>query len=189
MKDPTLLEGVAFALVASVGGSIVLTAFAGVLPHGSLIRLLLAGFGLAYVFYLVARSRQRVGRVVVVAVWFAVAAGVSWMSPPLTFYVLVHAGLIWLVRALYHHASVLQALADLGLLGLGLITALWALSHTQSVFLGVWCFFLVQSLFVLIPPCADSKGGPPGNATEDEERFQRAHRNATTAVRKLHSFH
>lgn len=189
MERPTPLEGVAFALAASLGGSILFTALAGLLPGEALLRMLLAGFGFAYLIYLMARSRERVGRVVVVAVWFAVAAIAWWLPLPLPFYVLVHVGLIWLVRSLYHHASVLPALADLGLLGLGLATALWALSHTQSLFFGVWCFFLVQSLFVLIPPSSSLKAGSRRDRAEDEERFERAHRNAKTALRKLHSFH
>jgi len=36
-------------------------------------------------------------------------------------YLLVHLGLIWLIRSLYFYSSVLSALADLGLGGLGLV--------------------------------------------------------------------
>jgi hypothetical protein len=189
MKGPTLPEGVAFALLASLAGSILLTALAGTLPSGLLLRLLLAAFGGAYVVYLLWRSRERVGRIVVAMVWIGVAATALWLSVPMPFYVLIHAGLIWLVRALYHHSSLFPALADLCLLGFGLATALWAFVHTGTVFLGVWCFFLVQSLFVLIPSSLNRRRNPQHQRWGDEERFDCAHRNAETALRDLHSIH
>lgn len=189
MKRPTLLEGALFALVASLGGSIAFTALSGVLPGGSLLRLLLAGFGFAYVVYLLGRSRERVGRVVVVAAWLIVAAMTWWLSLPLPFYLLIHLGMVWLVRSLYHQGGVLSALADLGLLALGLGAGLWALTHTGSVFLGVWCFFLVQSIFALIPSDLARRPAAPGDCSEDEQRFDRAFRQAESALCRLHSIH
>jgi hypothetical protein len=57
------------------------------------------------------------------------------------------------------------------------------------VFLGIWCFFLVQALFVLIPRSIERKSRTvqPGHGGED--RFQHAYRVADAAVRKLTTHH
>jgi hypothetical protein len=189
MKQPTFPEGVAVAIAASLGGSMLFTALGLVFPGAALLRLLIAGIGLAYVVYLLYRSPERVGRITVVAAWVLVA-GVLWFTQPsLLLYLFVHLVAIWLIRSLYFYSSALSAVADLGLNGLGLAAAVWAITRTGSVFLGIWCFFLVQALFVLIPKRIRHRpaAAPPGHAGED--RFQHAYRVAETAVRKLSSSH
>ena len=187
MKKPRFSEGVVFALAASVFGSALYTVLGSVYPAAAVLRLLIAGIALAYVFYLLSRSRERVGRVTVVVCW-SLATGILWfVAPPLLIYILVHLALIWLIRSLYFYSSVLAALADLILNGLSLIAALWAARQTGSVFLSLWCFFLVQALFVAIPARL-SRGTRETNAGPDNiDRFQRAHRSAEAAVRRLSS--
>jgi hypothetical protein len=130
-----------------------------------------------------------VGRVTVVAGWILVT-GVTWfIAPPLLLFVLVQLGLIWLIRSLYFYSSVLSALADLGLNGLSLAAAVWAAGQTGSVLLSLWCFFLVQALFVAIPTRLSRGNREKPGGPEKEDRFQRAHRAAETAVRKLSSIH
>lgn len=187
MRSPSLPEGVAFALAAGLGSSVLFTAFGAVLSGATLLRLLVAGLGFAYVLYLLGRSQERVGRVVTAALWSAIAALAWWLPLPLPLYLLVHLGFVWMVRSLYHHESVMPAMADLGLVGLGLAAALWAVDHTESVFLSVWCFFLVQSIFVLIPPRFGLGIGPVSTLGDEEERFERAHRNAESALRSMQS--
>ena len=189
MKRPTLLEGATFSLLASLASSILLTTLTGILPGGVVFRLVLASCGFAYVIYLLGRSSERVGRVVVITAWFGISATAWWLSLPMPLYVLLHLVLVWLVRSLYHHSSLLPALADLGLLGVGLAMAFWAFAHTGNTFLAVWCFFLLQSLFVLIPSNPVPKRATHRLPSKDEERFERAHRNAITALRGIHSIH
>jgi len=189
MKQPTFFEGVALALVASLLGSTLYSVLSAVFPADAVLRLLIAGIGLAYVFYLLSRSHERVGRVTVIAGW-TLATGIIWfIEPPLTLYVLVQLGLIWLIRSLYFYSSVLSALADLGLNGLSLAAAIWAAGQTGSVFLSLWCFFLVQALFVAIPTRLSRGNRETPAGLENEDRFQRAHRAAEAAVRKLSSNH
>jgi hypothetical protein len=57
------------------------------------------------------------------------------------------------------------------------------------VFLGIWCFFLVQALFVAIPKRINRKPGAVPAGHESADRFQHAYRAAETAVRKLSSSH
>jgi hypothetical protein len=189
MRRPTFLEGVAVALVISLTGSVLYAALDTVFPGVPVLRLLIAGIGLAYVVYLLSRTPEPVGRVTAVGAWLLVA-GVLWFThPPLLLYVCSHLGAIWLIRSLYFYSSALSALADLGLNGLGLAAAIWAVTRTGSVFLGIWCFFLVQALFVVIPKSIQRKPGTAQAGHESDDRFQYAYRVAETAVRKLSSNH
>jgi hypothetical protein len=184
MKTPTFLEGVGIALAASLVGSVTHAALAAVVGAGAL-RLIVAGLALAYVAYLLARSPGRVGRVTAFAAWGAMA-GLLWLAaPPLALYLVLHLGAIWLVRSLFFHSSLLSAAADLGLSVLSLAAAVWALVHTASLPLGIWCFFLVQALFVAIPPSLASRAAVDRQDRDDP--FEHAHRVAEAAVRRLTS--
>jgi hypothetical protein len=79
------------------------------------------------------------------------------------------------------------ALIDLGLSGLSLAAAIWAAHQSGSVFLTVWCFFLVQALFVHIPTHIGRRGEPDHEDLEGAHRFERAHHAAESALRKLSS--
>jgi hypothetical protein len=189
MKQPTFLEGAAVALAASCFGSVSYAALTGLFPSGVALRLALAGIGLGYVIYLLSRSPERVGRIAALTVW-ALAAGTTWLlQPSLLLYVLVHLSFIWLIRSLYFHAGVFSALADLGLTGLGLVAAIWVATESGSVFLSIWCLFLVQALFVAIPTSLGRGSGANQPDDDDPERFQRAQRRAEAALRKLTSVH
>jgi hypothetical protein len=188
MKQPTFLEGAGVALAISLAGSVSYAALDAVFPGLPILRLLIAGSGLAYVVYLLSRCPERVGRVTAGTAWLLVAAALWFTHPPLLLYVCVHLGTLWLIRSLYFYSSALSACADLGLSGLALSSAIWALTRTGSVLLGIWCFFLVQALFVVIPKSIRRKPGA-GQAGHEEDRFQHAYRIAETAVRKLSSSH
>jgi len=185
MSKPTFLEGIGVALVASLAGSVVFTALAPAFAGAAVLRLMVAGIGLGYVLYLLRRSRERVGRVSVVALWGVVATGLWLLHPPLSLYLVAHIGLIWLVRSLYFFASALSALADLALSGLSLAAGVWAAEHTGSLFLAIWCFFLLQALFVAIPQELRRKPLTRALDAGGDDRFERAHRVAEAAVRKL----
>jgi hypothetical protein len=189
MKQPTFLEGAGVALALSLAGAVLYAALNTVLPGVPVLRVLIAGISLAYVVYLLSRSPERVGRVTAAAAWLLVA-GVLWFThPPLLLYVCIHLGAIWLIRSLYFYSSALSALADLGLNGLSLSAAVWAVTRTGSVLLGIWCFLLVQALFVFIPKSIHRKPGATQAGHESADRFQHAYRAAETAVRKLSSNH
>ena len=92
-----------------------------------------------------------------------------------------------MTRSLYFYSSVLPALTDLMLSGLGLAAAVWAAGQTGSVFLSLWCFFLVQALFVVIPTRIRRRHSESSLGPDGLDRFQRAHRSAEAAVRRLSS--
>lgn len=184
MKRPTFLHGVGLALLFAFVGAAVFAALAPFIAPGFVLRVIVAGLGLAYVIYLLGASRQHVGRIAAFVLWLTVAAITWYMALPLPLYLLTHAGLIWLVRTLYFHNSSVPALMDAGLSSLALAAAVWAATSTGSVFIALWCFFLVQALFVAIP--ARIKG--PQTVTERDtadDRFERSHRMAEAALRRL----
>ncbi len=189
MKAPTFLEGVAVALAASLLGAASFAVLSALLPAALVLRVEIALIGLGYVIYLLRRSRERIGRITSLGVW-ALAAIAIWLgAPSLTTYIVGHVGLVWIVRSLYHYSSVLAALTDLGLGALGLIAALWAATVSHSVFLSLWCFFLVQALFAAIPKRLPRKPAGERRTPDHEDRFQRAHRTAEAALRKLTTSH
>lgn len=151
MRGPSFLEGVLVALVAALGASVAQVLLTLALPRPAALGLIAAGLGLAYLLYLLGRSRERAGRIVAVIAWVPITGTALALAPDPWTQVLVQAGLIWLVRSLWHQASPLAALLDLGLILAGLAAALWAALHSGSLFLAVWCLFLVQALFSTIP--------------------------------------
>lgn len=184
MKRPTFLEGVGFALAASIGGSVGHTALSAAAGGGQL-RPVVTGVALAYVLYLLARAPTRVGRVTAVALWCIAAAGLSLITLPLALFLLAHAGLIWMIRSYFYCPGALSAMADLALGVAALAAGVWAVVHSGSVLLGLWCFFLVQAGFVAIPdrPWRMRRE----HTTPQDDGFERAHRVAEAAVRRLSS--
>jgi len=189
MKQPTFMEGVGVALAFCLTGGVLYTTMETVFPGFPILRLLIAGIALTYVIYLLSRSPERVGRVTAASTWLLIATLLWFLQPPLLLYVIVHLGMIWLIRSLYFYSSALSALTDLVLNGLGLSAAIWAITRTGSVFLGIWCFFLVQALFVMIPRSIRHKTGSVQTGYENDDHFQHAYRIAESAVRKLSSNH
>lgn len=187
MKRPSFFHGVIVAAVLAFFASAViatLTPFVGFLH---VIRFVIPALGLAYLLYLFSRSNERVGRVTTLSLWSALAAITWWVAPPLPLYLLIHVGAMWLVRSLYFYSGVLPALMDLGLSILSITAAVWAITQTGSVFLATWCFFLVQALFVAIPPAVKRKTGRARNTVIDNEPFERARRQADQALTQLFS--
>ena len=185
MKRPSFFHGVIVAAVLSFFASAIVAALLPFVGLGAVIRLVIPALGLAYLLYLFSRSEERVGRVTTLFLWSALAAVTWWIAPPFPFYMLIHVGAIWLVRSLYFYSGVLPALMDLGVSTLSISATVWAMSRSGSVFLAVWCFFLVQALFVTIPPAIKSAQKAQRNTAADTENFERARRNADQALRQL----
>ena len=183
---PGFLEGVGIALVLSVGGSALFAMFNPFISAGFLLRLLINGLSFVYVLYLLWRSRERIGRVTILASWLLLSVVIWLWYPPVMLYLALHLLMIWLIRALYFYNGVLPSLMDLGLNGIASALAIGAGLHTQSLFLGLWTFFLCQALFVFIP--SSLQGQRASRSPKDEEdRFEHAHRVAQAAVHKLTS--
>ncbi len=180
---PSLAGGIAVALALSVSGAAVFAALGALVGAGTALRAVIALMGFAYVLYLVATSRERIGRISTVALWLLAAAG-AWLVPvPLAGYVLIHAGLLWLVRSLYFASGLMTALAELGVTALGVAFGVWAASRSGSAWLAFWCFFLVQAFHALVPGIPGRRADLPEDT--GEQAFARAHRAAEAALQRL----
>ena len=187
MKRPGVLEGIVLALVAAATAAVVFPVLTILLAPGAVLRLIIAGLSFSYLCYLLQRSEQKVGRITLVLGWCLLAVTAWVFAPSLLTYAAIHLVIIWLVRSLYFYNSVLSALADLGLTGLALIVALWAWLTSGSLFLVVWCLFLVQALFVVIPRhfAQTAKSANSAVSLSPEDSFETAYRAAEQALRKF----
>ncbi len=185
MKKPSFLHGVIVAAVLAFFASAVVATLTPFVGLGGVFRLVIPGLALAYLLYLFSRSAERTGRVTTLSLWSALAVITWWLAPPLPLYLLIHVGAVWLVRSLYFYSGLLPALLDLGLSGLSISAAVWAASRSGSVFLATWCFFLVQALFVTIPPAVMRKRNARQQTSADNEAFDNARRQADRALRQL----
>lgn len=183
MKPIRFIHGVGMALVLSFFGSAIFASLASVMATGMLIKLLIALLGLAYIGFLLAHSRERVGRPTAIAFWLSGSLLAWYFAPTLFTYTLVHLGMLWLLRSLYFYTSAMAAMLDLGLTSLAIYAALWASQSTHSVFLSVWCFFLVQAVFPAIPNSLRS--APSKQHSDENQKFSRALRSAEAALRRI----
>jgi hypothetical protein len=185
VKRPGFLHGVAAALVLAFFASASVAALTPFVGFYAVLRLVIPLLGLAYLLYLFSRSNERTGRVTTLLAWSVIAASSWWLALPLPLYLCVHAGAVWLVRSLYFHSGPVGALLDLGLAGLSLAAAAWAIAQSGSVFLATWCFFLVQALFVTIPSGARPARRVDPDTTGDNDNFDKARRQAEQALGQL----
>lgn len=184
-RQPGFMHGVivaaALAFIASALVAL-LTPFVGL---GLVIRVLIPALGLAYLLHLLSRSQKRTGRVTAITLWFVLALLTWWLTPPLPLYLLIHVAAIWLLRSLYFYSSLIPAVMDMGLSILSLATAVLTISHSGSVFLATWSFFLVQALCSAIPTMFRGKHKTVHYPAKDAEGFERAKRQADAALRQL----
>jgi len=194
MKRPAFSEGVIVAILVSLVATVAFTVLSSFFPTRWLLQAMIASVSLVYVIYLLVRSQEKTGRITVVAVWGAVTI-LTWVFSPSTIITLfVHVGLIWLVRALYYYTSLIVAMVDLGLTLFGIAAAIWTLLYTNSLFLSVWCFFLIQALFVLLPKDISSgwfktKGRIQKETSAQDDVFEQAYLSAKSALRQLTTPH
>ncbi len=184
MNKPGFIEGVVVALVMCIAGSIGYSVIGVVCNDYDTWRVLIAAMSFSYSIYLLGRSQQRTGRIIVTLSWLLMSATIWSFEPPLLQYALIHLASLWLIRSLYFHASILGTVLDLGLIGFGVAVAFWALIHSGSLLLSLWCFFLVQAVFVTIP--GRIRTAPTNQDTSNSNvKFQQAMRNAQSALNSL----
>lgn len=189
MKSHSFIQGVGLALVVSLLGSLLFALFKQTASTELAWRLVIALAAAAYLLFLLRGSSARVGMVTTVLAWSAIS-GLTWLlHPSLLVYLLIHMGLLWLVRSLYFYRNLLAVLMDMGLQGISFATAVWALQETGSILPCLWSFFLVQALFVAIPPHGFGAKQPSLDSTGEGAGFQRAYLSAEAALRRLSSYH
>lgn len=182
MKTPSLLSSITFAIVACVGGSILYTLLPLVFLATLSLQITIAVISASYLVFLIKSGQQRTGRVVTFICWALISVAGLWVALPITYFILIQLAMIWLLRSIVFHRSILPSLLDLGLIAIGLLAASWALIQTDSLATALWCFFLVQSLFAYV---ADFKPTGKNQPAVEKDRFQAAHRVAVDAIQKL----
>ena len=185
MNKPSFLEGALLALGLSLFMAAIFTVMSAFFPTRWILQAVIAAASLGYILYLLYRSRERTGRVAVVTLWLLYAVGVWLLAPSTLILLFSHVGVIWLIRCLYYHSSILIALLDLGLVVLGMLVSLWTLLHTHSLLLAAWVFFLMQALFSALPEQIRSANTKLSENHADG--FERAYASAEAAVRQLSS--
>jgi hypothetical protein len=179
-------HGVIVAALLAILAAVAVTLLTPFLGLGSVIRLTAPLLALAYLLFLFRSVRARTGRVVTLSAWGVMAVLAWWFAPSLPFYLLLHVGAIWLIRSIYVYSGLLQAALDFALSTVAVLTFAWAFMRTGSVFLATWCFFLLQSLWPLIPRVFQQRKAASDDRA-DEGQFERARRQADAALRQLFS--
>ena len=185
MKTPGIIDGIIVAIAISLGAGAATLVLGGFVAYATLFNLLLCAATLIYLLYLLKRSNARVGRVVVIVGWGLISLACWFFNMALFEQVLVQAGIIWLTRSLYFHASLFTAALDFGLVAAGLAASAWAMVNTGSLAGALWSFFLVQALFCWLPDLERKQSTEAYRQQHDQSSFQTAHRVALDAVRKL----
>jgi len=185
MNRPGFFHGVIVAAVLGFFASALVATLTPFMGLGAVLRLVIPLLGLAYLLWLFRQTTERLGRVTTLTAWTAMTVLTWWAAPPLSLYLLIHVGAVWLIRSLYFYSGVLPALLDLGLGALSVSAAVWAISRSGSVFLATWCFFLVQALFVAIPPSMSRKSALNHDTPAHGGNFERAKRHADAALHQL----
>ena len=195
MRRPGFIEGVLLSIVISIAVTAIFTVMSAFFPTRWLLNILIAAVSFSYVLYLLFRSAERTGMLTVITIWGSISVLIWIFSPSIMVTLFIHVGLIWLVRALYFYTSLMVALIDLGLILFAMASAIWTLTYTNSLFFSIWCFFLLQSLFVFLP--ADlhkenitgrtKRGGlfENINGANNTDRFEQAHQGAQSALRQM----
>ena len=185
MKRPTFFHGVIVAAVLGFFASAIVATLTPFVGLSAVVRLVIPALALAYLLYLFSRSTERLGRVTALSAWTVLAVLTWWVAPPLPLYLLTHVAAIWLLRSLYFYSGLVPALMDLGISTLSISATVWAITRSGSVFLATWCFFLVQALFVAIPPALAKKRTQQRSTPAESEQFETARRQADQALRQL----
>ena len=193
MKRLSFGNGVVIALLLSLAAAAIFAALTPVLSTYTLICTIISLATLAYQLLLLRSSGIRFGRATICGAALVIMVLAFYLAPPLAVFALLHIGLIWLTRCFYYHSSIFIALGDLGISLLGFAAAIWAIQHSNSLFLAFWCFFLVQAL--VLPALQAARQTPssqsPYNSDQSDHnrRFQRAYRSAESTLRKASAPH
>jgi len=186
-------SGVGFAFVASLLGTVVFTFINLSAGEALAWRCTIGLLTLVYVLFLLWRSPSRSGKVLSVASVGVFTLAV-WLLPiSMGVFLLAHAGFITLMRSLHYYRGVFPAILDGGLSLLAVMALLWAFYTSGSTLMGIWTYFLVHSLFVLIPRSMKQLSRDAQSARDafDDtqgapwQRFEQAYANAQTALGQL----
>ena len=147
---------------------------------------LITGLSFAYTIHLVSAGSRGAGQLTLVVLWLPVSAGIWLWSPGLLPTLIAHSLFIWTVRAVTYHRGWWPMLLDLGLCALALLSTFWAAERTGSLFVTLWCFFLAQAFYVVLPKQWSARFP---DYRQSNDQFEQAFRVAESAARSLSKSH
>lgn len=182
MKTLSFWPAVALALAISVLGWVLHSVIGGFLGIGVSLRVVVLVAAMLQLLALLATHPQRSGRVVAAGAWLALSGLLVLVDPALPVWLVAQTGFIWLLRSLQRYDSLLPAAADALLSGFALSAAIATAMHTRSLFLSLWCYFLVQALAAFLPRRLPTAAPPAAAGVND---FEASFRTAEAALRRL----
>lgn len=185
MNRVSFADGLLLALAASGSGGLIFLILAPWFALTTLFKLLATVLAAGVVCFWMIRVPKKVGRITAFSLWLVLTI-LAWIFiPSAVVFTGLHVVMVWLLRSLYFYTSPLAAMVDLGLCGLSIIVSIAAFNHTESVFLALWCLFLLQALVTLIPPNFKQYCGKQCGGSFSNDRFEKAYRTAEWALRKI----
>lgn len=139
-----------------------------------------------YCFFLMRYYPRRSGRLVIglILIVLPCVAVVFPMEPIVA--MIIGLGVIWVFRSLIVYKGVALSLLDVVLCALSATVAVICAASSVGLILGIWVFFLLQSLFIYIPQCFQLNWSMAATQrVGQEERFTKAYGSAQTAIERL----
>lgn len=186
MKRPTILAGIAFAFVVAVFAMPAWWGLRMALPAALAFRIVALSGYLAYCAYLLRTAKTRVGALSLAVANLVIGMGLAFLPMTTPTVVVALAILVVLTRSLLFQRSLVAMALD-GVTSLtGLMFAGYLFSETGSVVAALWSYFLVQSVFVVIPPHFPKESGLfPQDKAEAVDSFIHGHRQAEAALERI----
>ena len=186
MKRPSVLAGISFAFVVAVFAIPVWWGLKMAVPFFVAFRVItLVGY-LAYCVYLLRTAKTRVGALTLATVNSVIALGFSFLPVTNSLMVVALVTLISVNRSLLFQRSLIAIGLDGLASAVGLMFAGYLFSKTGSVPAAFWSFFLLQSLFVLIPARPPGEGGFfSADAKGEVDFFVHPQRQAEAALERI----
>ncbi len=133
-----------------------------------------------YLLVLTLRGNRKPGRLTLYLVWALPAVVLYVLDANLLLQCGWHILAISATRTWLFYPSPLRFLADLTLSGMACAAALWTLSHSQSLLLTVWSFFLVQASWSWLHART-----LVAKDAQQQRTFDAAQASATAAIRRM----
>jgi hypothetical protein len=184
MNAPSLWREIGIGLLLSVAGAVILASLGPILGNGLVVRGLILGLAAVYLVLMLQAFRARVGRMLALLGWCAASALLLVFDPALWVWLGVQVMVIWLIRCLYRYDRLGAALADAIISSFALAAAIATARHSGSLFLSLWCYFLVQANVAFIAPRRPLPGSDE-RADAGDDDFAQAQRHAEIALRRL----
>lgn len=180
-QKPSFVEGTIAALLLAIAGSFFYSALTLFFNPSLSLALVINVLALAYTLYLLWRSPRAHGKIAISAIYLALLISILFLQPPLWLHIVFATVSLSVIRSLFYYSSLVPASIDLILSLLNFTILIWAYHQTQSLFITLWSYFLVQALFSFIP----TKNLDKKRRDHEDNHFNRAHQQAEAAFNKI----